>query len=109
VEPLTSSQPSRQVPPLLGEVDAPSASELQRRFLVLCRELGLPEPQRQVPLGAYHADFFWPHANLAVETDGRSFHDRRAAFESDRARDVATALRRRLAVFRQGSLPLSLS
>jgi hypothetical protein len=91
------------------DLDAPSVSELQRRFLVMCRELGLPEPQREVPLGAYHADFFWPHANLAVETDGRSFHDRRAAFESDRARDVATALRRRLAVFRQGSLPLSLS
>jgi very-short-patch-repair endonuclease len=73
------------------DLDTPSESELQRRFLRLCRAAGLPEPEREHPIGAYHADFFWPHANLAVETDGRSFHDRRAAFESDRERDLDLA------------------
>jgi hypothetical protein len=73
------------------DLDLPGESELQRRFLKLCRDAGLPEPEREAQLGAYHADFFWPHANLVVETDGRSFHDRRAAFESDRERDLDLA------------------
>jgi very-short-patch-repair endonuclease len=73
------------------DLDMPGESELQRRFLRLCRDAGLPEPEREVQLGAYRADFFWPRASLVVETDGRSFHDRRAAFESDRERDLDLA------------------
>ena len=49
----------------------------------------LPEPE--APIGAYHADFYWPAARLVVETDGRAHHERRAAFERDRQRDLALA------------------
>jgi very-short-patch-repair endonuclease len=71
--------------------EAPSPLELQRRFLRLCRDHGLPEPEREAPIGAYRTDFFWPQANLAVETDGRAHHERRAAFERDRQRDLDLA------------------
>ena len=71
--------------------EAPSARELQRRFLRLCRRHGLPEPQQEAPIGAYHADFYWPAAGLVVETDGRAHHERRAAFERDRQRDLDLA------------------
>ncbi len=71
--------------------EAPSERELQRRFLRLCRRHGLPEPQQEAPIGAYHADFYWPAARLVVETDGRAHHERRAAFERDRQRDLDLA------------------
>ena len=71
--------------------EAPSQRELQRRFLRLCRRHGLPEPQQEAPIGAYHADFYWPAARLVVETDGRAHHERRAAFERDRQRDLDLA------------------
>jgi len=58
-----------------------------------CRGRGIPEPRREAPIGAYHADFFWPEARLVVETDGRAHHERRAAFESDRQRDLDLAAR----------------
>jgi predicted transcriptional regulator of viral defense system len=35
--------------------EAPSERELQRRFHLLCRRHGLPEPQQEAPIGAYHA------------------------------------------------------
>jgi very-short-patch-repair endonuclease len=71
--------------------EAPSECELQRMFLRLCRRHGLPEPQLEAPIGAYHADFYWPGARLVVETDGRAHHERRAAFERDRQRDLDLA------------------
>ena len=64
---------------------------LQRRFLQLCRRHGLPEPQQQAIIGPYTVDFFWPAAGLVVETDGRTYHATRAAFERDRRRDVDLA------------------
>ena len=71
--------------------EAPSERELQRRFLRLCRRHGLPEPQQEAPIGAYRADFYWPASRLVVETDGRAHHERRAAFERDRQRDLDVA------------------
>jgi very-short-patch-repair endonuclease len=60
---------------------------------VVVRAAGLPEPQREVQIGPYHVDFLWPQAGLAVETDGRAWHDTRAAFERDRGRDLDLAAR----------------
>jgi very-short-patch-repair endonuclease len=34
---------------------------------------------------------YWPGARLVVETDGRAHHERRAAFERDRQRDLDLA------------------
>jgi very-short-patch-repair endonuclease len=67
-------------------------SELERRFLALCRRHGLPQPQVNVPLDSYVVDFLWPEARLVVETDGYRFHHGRGSFEDDRARDIRLKL-----------------
>lgn len=79
----------------LGEqgVDAdPTRSELERRFLRLCRRHRIPTPKVNVRIGPFLVDFLWPDKRLIVETDGYRFHRGRLAFESDRARDVELKL-----------------
>lgn len=67
-------------------------SELEREFLTLVREAGLPEPQVNVSVLGDDADFFWPHARLVVEADSWGFHRTRARFEEDRRRDTRRQL-----------------
>jgi very-short-patch-repair endonuclease len=64
-------------------------SELETRFLKLCREERLPEPTVNVRIGPFVVDFAWPAEKLIVETDGYRYHRGRAAFEADRERDLA--------------------
>lgn len=45
-----------------------------------------------LPLGWVLLDIAFPRLRLALEIDGYEFHSSRAAFEADRARDVALAL-----------------
>jgi very-short-patch-repair endonuclease/predicted transcriptional regulator of viral defense system len=63
-------------------------SELERAFLALVREAGLPEPQANVIVAGHLVDFHWPAAKLVVEVDGYAFHRGRASFEADRHRDL---------------------
>ena len=63
-------------------------SELERRFLALCRRHGLPRPKVNVHVDGFYVDFLWPEQRLIVETDGFRHHGTRSAFESDRERDV---------------------
>jgi len=63
-------------------------SELEARFLTLCRRHRLPRPSVNVRVGSFIADFLWPEQRLIVELDGYQAHSGRAAFEADRARDV---------------------
>jgi very-short-patch-repair endonuclease len=63
-------------------------SELERKFLRLCRRHGLPLPEVNVPIESFLVDFLWPAHSLIVETDGFSHHGTRSAFESDRERDA---------------------
>jgi very-short-patch-repair endonuclease len=67
-------------------------SHLERRFLALVREAGLPAPQANVVLSGELVDFYWPQARLAVELDGWRFHKTRAQFEDDRRRDAKLTL-----------------
>ena len=69
-----------------------SRSELERRFLELIREAGLPEPQVNMKVLGEDADFYWPTQRLIVETDSWGFHRSRAQFEEDRRRDTQRAL-----------------
>jgi very-short-patch-repair endonuclease len=73
---------------LPGFLHEPTRSELERRFLTLCRRYGLPKPAVNVKIGPYEVDFFWRDHRLAVETDGWETHRTRSAFEADRARDA---------------------
>jgi very-short-patch-repair endonuclease len=63
-------------------------SELESRFLALCRRHRLPAPAVNVRIGAMTVDFLWPDNRLVVETDGYRYHRGRAAFEDDRDRDL---------------------
>jgi very-short-patch-repair endonuclease len=67
-------------------------SELEARFLRLCRRHRLPAPEVNVRIGAFTVDFLWRRQHLIVETDGYRFHRGRLAFEEDRARDVELRL-----------------
>jgi very-short-patch-repair endonuclease len=67
-------------------------SELERRFLALCRRHRLPPPEVNVRIGRYEADFLWRDQHLIVETDGWATHRGRVAFEQDRSRAMALAL-----------------
>jgi len=67
-------------------------SELERVFLELCRDAGLPAPQANVMLAGLEVDALWPRERLVVELDGFAFHRTRAAFERDRRRDAALQL-----------------
>jgi very-short-patch-repair endonuclease len=63
-------------------------SELERRFLWLCRRHRLLAPTVNVRIGPLTVDFCWMEAELIVETDGYRSHRGRAAFEDDRERDL---------------------
>lgn len=63
-------------------------SELERRFLRLCRRHRLPEPVVNMRIGEMAVDFCWVEQKLVVETDGYKSHRGREAFEGDRARDL---------------------
>ena len=62
-------------------------SALERRFLDLLREAGLPLPQTNRRVGSYYVDCRWPEHRLTVEIDSYRFHQSRHAWERDRERE----------------------
>jgi very-short-patch-repair endonuclease len=64
-------------------------SQLEERFLALCRREGLQTPEVNKRVDGYEVDFLWRRQRLVVETDGRAAHGTGAAFERDRVRDAA--------------------
>jgi hypothetical protein len=80
---------------VLGDYRGPPArtrSELERLFLDLCDDAGLPRPQANVLIAGWEVDMAWPEQRLVVELDGYEFHRVRARFEEDRERDAALQL-----------------
>lgn len=62
-------------------------SELERRFLRLVGEAGLPLPLTGHRLNGFLVDFYWPELGLVVETDGIRYHRTPAQQARDRRRD----------------------
>jgi predicted transcriptional regulator of viral defense system len=62
-------------------------SELERRFLVLLRDAGLPLPVTNRPAGARRVDCRWAEPGLTVELDSYRYHSSRYAWEQDRRRE----------------------
>lgn len=95
VNQLCDRSPGRRgVPRLRGllveQFEAPATrSDLERDFLDVCRQAGLPRPAINVDVAGFEVDCVWPDRRLVVELDSRTFHERRSAFEADRIRDAA--------------------
>jgi very-short-patch-repair endonuclease len=49
-------------------------SWLERLFLPIARDIGLPLPLTQRRVNGFKVDFFWPDLGLVVETDGLTYH-----------------------------------
>lgn len=67
-----------------------SASALERDFAAwLSNEHPeIPPPDRNVRLGPWELDFYWPAHRLVVETDGDQYHRTPDELERDRIKDV---------------------
>jgi very-short-patch-repair endonuclease len=82
---------------LKGILDAQTfsraANALERRFLAIVRDAGLPAPEAQKRLGRYRVDFFWPDLGFVVETDGLRHHRTASEQSVDLTRDHAHARR----------------
>lgn len=64
-------------------------SALERRFLPLAHDAGLPPPLTQQQVSGFRVDFYWPDLGLVVETDGLRYHRTPAEQARDRGRDQA--------------------
>jgi very-short-patch-repair endonuclease len=94
LEALLARSPGRKGLAFLGSLVAayrgPSPklrSALEQRFLAMCREAGLPEPETNVRVAGVEVDMLWREAGVVVELDGYEYHGGRAPFEEDRRRD----------------------
>ena len=76
---------------LLAAARAPivTRSPLEADFEAFCRTHRLPIPAFNTEVIGYEVDALWPAERLAAELDSWEFHQHRAAFERDRARDAA--------------------
>lgn len=61
-------------------------SGLEKRFLELVLEAGLPQPRTNFVIEGFELDCYWPEHRFAVELDVFETHGTRAAFERDRKR-----------------------
>jgi hypothetical protein len=62
-------------------------SKLERSFLGLLRQAGLPLPETNRPAGGHRVDCRWPQKRLTVELDSYRYHHSRHAWEQDRRRE----------------------
>ncbi|MBS1863444.1 MAG: DUF559 domain-containing protein [Actinobacteria bacterium] len=62
-------------------------SELERVFIPLARQAGLPKPRTSVYLNGHEVDFHFPDQGLVVETDGLTYHRTPAQQAKDAERD----------------------
>lgn len=59
---------------------------MERRFLELVRQAGLPAPSTGYNVAGYELDVYWQWERFAVELDTYETHGSRQAFEQDRLR-----------------------
>ena len=80
---------------LNGEVQV-TLSGLERRFLALLRDEGLPVPVTNRIAGSRRVDCRWHEHSLTVELDSYRYHSSRHAWEQDRRREREAHTWRRL-------------
>ena len=62
-------------------------SELERMFIPLAVRAGLGVPLTQQWVNGFKVDFYWPHLNLIIETDGLTYHRTPSQQAVDHRRD----------------------
>jgi hypothetical protein len=62
-------------------------SSLERRFLEVVRDAGLPEPAMNCFVAGFEIDAWWEAERFGVELDVFETHGSRLSFERDRVRD----------------------
>ena len=96
IERLCARSPGRRgLKPLraaLATYEPLTRSELERHFLDVCQEAGLPKPAVNTHAAGFEVDALWQQQQLIVELDGFEFHSSREAFEQDRKRDATLLL-----------------
>jgi hypothetical protein len=63
-------------------------SDLEKRFIRLCEESGLPLPELNGRVSRMRIDALWREQKLAVELDGHEGHRSKAQSERDRRREL---------------------
>jgi very-short-patch-repair endonuclease len=73
----------------LGIYEPPrlTRSELEREFLALIEQAGLPRASTGFNVAGYELDIYWPELRFAVELDVYDTHGAHEPFEEDRRRD----------------------
>jgi very-short-patch-repair endonuclease len=72
---------------IYDETPAFTRSDLEKRFLEVVREAGLPAPSTNCFVAGYEIDAWWESARFGVELDIYETHGSRLSFEEDRERD----------------------
>ena len=67
---------------------ASTFSVLEERFLAMVDDAAIPLPEVNVTVEGLVVDCVWRHERLIVELDGHETHDRTAAIENDRHREM---------------------
>jgi very-short-patch-repair endonuclease len=88
---LRQATPASLKAVLLNYAPAPTRSELERRFLTLCKRHRIARPETNALIDGYLVDFVWRHRRLIVEVDGYRYHRAPSRFERDREQDVELA------------------
>jgi very-short-patch-repair endonuclease len=63
-------------------------SDLERAFDRHIKDTDIPPPERNVYIGGWEIDCYWPEFKLVVELDGRNYHSSLADMERDRKKDA---------------------
>jgi very-short-patch-repair endonuclease len=67
-------------------------SQLERAFVEICCEAGLPQPRMNGIIEGMEVDASWPELRLAVEIDSWKYHGTRTAHRRDRRRTATLQL-----------------
>ena len=73
---------------LVASADRPTRSALEDEFLRFAARRGLPQPEVNRRIAGSEVDMLWRAQRLAVELDGRRYHDTERGFELDRVKDA---------------------
>jgi hypothetical protein len=82
-----SAKPRRAIDahnPALARTESP----VEREFLALCEQSGIPRPLVNARVCGFKVDCYWPESRLVVELDGARGHSTERQVARDHGRDL---------------------